>query len=114
MGSRIHDFQEKIKSYGTDIFVVLFVALLVTLGVGIWQLSLQNKAHFEPRYIKHAFEMGESEKAEIRAFVASKNGTKFYPIDCKSANSIKPENRIYFASALEAGKAGFERTSQCK
>ena len=46
-------------------------------------------------------------------FIASKNGTKYYPIDCASANRIKPENRLYFALAIDAQKAGYEPAVSC-
>lgn len=46
-------------------------------------------------------------------FVASKSGTKYYPIDCKSANRIKPENRVYFMTEEEASNSKLERSSTC-
>lgn len=47
------------------------------------------------------------------AFVASKNGTKYYPINCKSASRIKTENKIYFLTEDEAKDSGLERSSTC-
>lgn len=46
-------------------------------------------------------------------FVASRNGTKFYPAGCKSANRIKTENRVYFSNKEEAIKAGLEEATSC-
>lgn len=40
-------------------------------------------------------------------FVASKRGQKYYPVDAASAQSIVPENRVYFASEKAAEEAGF-------
>jgi DNA/RNA endonuclease YhcR with UshA esterase domain len=48
------------------------------------------------------------------SFVASKNGSKYFPSTCGSAKTIKEENLIYFTSEEEAQKAGYERTSTCK
>lgn len=48
------------------------------------------------------------------AFLASKNGTKYYPNGCSAANRIKPENRVWFQSEEEAQSAGFSRTTSCK
>ncbi len=47
-------------------------------------------------------------------FVASKTGTKYYPLDCGTTNRIKEENKIYFSTEQEAQEKGFERTSTCK
>lgn len=47
-------------------------------------------------------------------YVASKNGAKYYPIDCSSANRIKAENRVFFDSAAEAERAGYGESQQCE
>ncbi len=43
------------------------------------------------------------------AFVASKNGKKYYPVDSSSGRSITPKNRVYFRHASEAEAAGYVR-----
>lgn len=48
------------------------------------------------------------------AFVASKNGEKYFPVGCGSAKTIKPENAMYFATAAEAEAAGKTQSVQCK
>jgi DNA/RNA endonuclease YhcR with UshA esterase domain len=48
------------------------------------------------------------------SFVASKNGSKYFPSTCGSAKTIKEENLIYFATEAEAQQAGYERTTTCK
>lgn len=48
-----------------------------------------------------------------KLFVASKNGTKVYPIDCSSAKRIKEENRIYFQNLKQAHSLGYENSKQC-
>lgn len=49
-----------------------------------------------------------------KRFIASKTGTKYYPLDCGTANRIKEENKIFFATEQEAQEKGFERTETCK
>lgn len=44
-------------------------------------------------------------------YVASKNGTKYYPKGC--ANRIKEENKIYFTTPENAEKAGFSLAKNC-
>lgn len=46
-------------------------------------------------------------------FVASKTGSRYYPIDCKSSSRIKPENKIYFNTAADAEHAGLTLASGC-
>lgn len=48
------------------------------------------------------------------SFVASKQGKKYFPVDCGSVKTIKDENRVYFGSEAEAQEAGYERTLTCK
>ncbi len=47
-------------------------------------------------------------------YFASKNGERFYPATCASAQKrIKPENLIWFESTEEATLQGFTRGSSC-
>ncbi len=47
-------------------------------------------------------------------YIASKNGNNYYPLGCKSASRIKPENVVSFNTEEEAINAGFVRTELCK
>lgn len=47
------------------------------------------------------------------AFVASKNGTKFYPANCSYADRIGDANKIWFDTETDAVEAGYEQSSQC-
>lgn len=49
----------------------------------------------------------------VGTFLASKNGQRYYPKNCAAANRIKPENRVWFASIVEAEKAGYTRAANC-
>ena len=53
---------------------------------------------------------GEGEKL----FVASKSGTKYYYPWCLGVSRIKEENKVWFATADEAKKAGYSPASNCK
>lgn len=54
-----------------------------------------------------------SPQASSGAFVASKNGTKFYPANCSSAKRIKDANKVFFATAADAENEGYSRASGC-
>ncbi|PIQ75982.1 30S ribosomal protein S1 [Candidatus Peregrinibacteria bacterium CG10_big_fil_rev_8_21_14_0_10_49_24] len=45
--------------------------------------------------------------AKDAAFVASKSGKKYYPVDSVQGKKVKEENRVYFKDEKEAEKAGF-------
>ena len=47
-------------------------------------------------------------------YVASKNGTKYFLPWCGSAQNIKEENKIWFASKADAEKAGYSAAANCK
>ncbi len=47
------------------------------------------------------------------AYVASRNGTKYYLAACSGANRIKAENKVYFMSIAEAQAAGYEPAANC-
>jgi hypothetical protein len=47
------------------------------------------------------------------AYVASKNGSKYYLTSCSGANRIKEENKVYFGSAAEAKAAGYGPAANC-
>lgn len=43
------------------------------------------------------------------SFVASKRGTKYYPVHSSQAQGLSPENRVYFRTVEEAEKAGYRK-----
>lgn len=51
---------------------------------------------------------------ETGEVVASKNGTRYYLPWCATAQRILDKNKVFFASALEAEKAGFTKALNCK
>lgn len=51
---------------------------------------------------------------EKGAFVASRNGSRYYPADCPAASRIKKQNQIWFNSASEAELAGYSANNICK
>lgn len=46
-------------------------------------------------------------------YVASKNGSKYFPEGCGSAKTIKEENKISFSTPEEAEKAGYTPAKNC-
>ena len=52
--------------------------------------------------------------SSLKIFVASRNGKKYYYAWCESANVIKEQNRVWFATQAEAEKAGYQPAANCK
>ena len=46
-------------------------------------------------------------------YVASINGSAYYPVNCKAAEKIKEENRVWFNSAQEAELDGYAPAKNC-
>lgn len=46
-------------------------------------------------------------------FAASKSGKIYYPKGCKSLDRVKPENRIYFNTVIQAETAGYSLSAAC-
>ena len=48
-----------------------------------------------------------------KQLVGSVNGKKYHLLDCHNVKRIKPENQIWFSSAEEAEKQGYEPAKCC-
>lgn len=50
---------------------------------------------------------------EVRTYVASKNGEKYYLPSCGTAKRIKEENKVWFGTKEEAESAGYLPGANC-
>ncbi|MEK7650070.1 MAG: hypothetical protein AAB367_03905 [Patescibacteria group bacterium] len=108
----LHQFTEKIKTLVNTYFWGLAAFLIIVVVAGLWRIFVVKQVKIEPRIERGAFQI-DLDREGVGSFVASKNGAVYYPKTCKSASRIKSENRLFFASALEAEGAGFRRSAQC-
>lgn len=56
----------------------------------------------------------QDKEDEPKTLMASKNGTRYYPPDCRAGTNIKDENRIWFTDANEAKMAGYTLAKACQ
>ncbi|KKU53151.1 MAG: hypothetical protein A3F26_02390 [Candidatus Ryanbacteria bacterium RIFCSPHIGHO2_12_FULL_47_12b] len=106
--------QEKIKAWENDIFIVLISILAILIIVGSGVLYEKSRGKKEIIYEQQAFSVNAAAgPIEDTHFIASRNGSKYYPAGCASINRIKTENKIYFNDEASAQKAGFEPSTQC-
>jgi len=120
----IHNFFNKIKenkAFDKTLFlfsVVIIAVALASFGLGRISSQLGKASALEGSIILvEGQESGfpsEREMIPEKRFVASKSGTKYYPLDCGGAKRIKEENKIWFASREEAEKFGYTLSLTCK
>jgi len=118
---------EKIKQFiesekGKDIILILIVILVGLASFELGRLSKGSGNGNSGLKIEYSgIEPSKGEESMVsaikpteKAFFASKIGSKYYPVGCSAGQTIKPENRIYFATSIEAEKSGFELSSSCQ
>jgi hypothetical protein len=131
----LNDFTEKIKCFCTNTawseIIVIFIILLTGINAfyigslkklnlnGNVELILQKGVFvldFAEKSGKNVLSGAgnlDSESGLEKSFVASKNGTKYYPVGCSGANRIKEENKIYFSTEKEARDRGLGPSKNC-
>ncbi len=116
LSSEVKKVKHKIKSFENDLIIVIIIILVTFTSFGLYRLAelRGNKTPITIRLEKKT-EIGESGIVDAeKPFVASKNGTKYYYPWCSGVSRIKEENKVWFSSADEAKKAGFQPAANCK
>ncbi len=114
--SMYQNFNQKSNKYLA--YAIILVVFLIGLGTGF--LIKNNK----PSQIIIDKNMKIGLPAQINNtsapaglpmgnFLASINGTAYYPKDCAAANRIKEENRIWFDTKKEAEIQGYRPAQNC-
>jgi hypothetical protein len=116
-------FSEKSKKACRDggIFVLLGVSALYCLFV--WSKILKedlvtiqivrSEAFFEVKdAVKSEAFVEKGVEGEF-AFVASKKGVYYYPINCSRAKILSVKNMLYFKDKMSAEQAGYKAYSGC-
>lgn len=120
---------EKIKSFiesekGKDILTVVIIVLVGLGSFELGRLSKQNTSSgIKIEYLGQNQEASAVSALEVlspaaqnsgKNFFASNRGTKYYPLGCSAGNSIKQENRVYFATGAEAEQSGYSLSRACE
>lgn len=130
----IQETAEKIKKkQGMMALLVLGVLIVILFGLGMFLLgrfSAQNGSlgnnevliEYPPIVANYGAGnqvsvaqtiTGSALNGTTGQLVASKNGTKYYHLDCGGVSRIKEENKTYFNSIDEAENAGYEPAAGC-
>ncbi len=112
----------------SNIIVGLVVVMVLVGGAGWWafgssgegkeqsvpQISTSSGSQSSGSQVEQGGTSGEKLTTDTSGgFVASKNGTKYFPTSCGSAKTIKEENKIIFQSTSEAESAGYTPAKNC-
>ncbi|MBI2065391.1 MAG: hypothetical protein HYT62_05090 [Candidatus Yanofskybacteria bacterium] len=127
----ISKFLNLIKSYQYHVFLALCIGLISFVSYNLGQIDALNK---RPLKITDSSGNASSLKADIYSAIESKDGNrksetkkldlrvvisktstskKYHYSWCASAKKIKPENQVWFSSATEAEKAGYNLAGNC-
>ena len=116
----LQDIWLKIKAIRHTEWLILAILVLVAfLSFGLGRLSViyGEKGEFRIEYPENqqsaAYQAVEN-TPEVRNYVASKSGAKYHLPWCSGAQTIKEENKIYFATKKEAEASGYEPAKNCK
>lgn len=101
------------KSYESDLILVSVIILVALISFGLGRLSKIGESKI-PITIENLTGAVNNIATSTGNFVASKNGTKYHYPWCSGAQSIREENKIWFSTAEEAKKAGYQPASNCK
>ncbi len=130
----INDTLQKIKLYsssekGRAVYVILIIILVAGSSFGLGRISKTSSNSDPVRVIyadsglsasaigtssnKPPIQASVGGKGVSGAYVASKRGKKYYPVNCSAADSLKAENKIFFTSEAQAQTAGYTKSSSC-
>jgi len=105
----IYYLLDKIK-----LLAIIALSTLLVIGFGLRISLLRAKTPIRIDNMPINMSSGPTATTQaIKSFMASKNGSKYYPIGCKAGERIKPENRIFFANREGAEAAGYTRAVNC-
>lgn len=110
-----------IKINNKELYLSIVIILVATISFGLGRLS-KIREEKTPITIENvgtsteiiANTLNKNVTESPKIFVASRNGKKYYYAWCDSANVIKEQNRIWFATKDEAEKSGYQPAANCK
>jgi len=115
---------------------IIFLVALLAFGLGRLSIIYSEEGEFKIEYPQQSAAAALSQNAQLEThsagakesdvvsstlqiplaggYVASKTGSKYHLPWCAGAQSIKEENKIYFATKAEAEARGYTPAGNCK
>lgn len=98
-----------------DTLLILLVVLVGVASFGLGRFSAQDGKKEGVILVENKGELEASASGAIPGgVVASKTGSKYHLPWCAGAQTIREGNKIWFESAAEARRAGYEPAGNCK
>ena len=118
METNINPRLEKIKPYLGPVILLLAASLSFGLGRLSKIEDNQRPITIEQNDVANPTLEIQNPVSKITSkingqFVASKNGTRYYRVNCAGVNRIKEENKIWFQTVEEAKRAGYAPAANC-
>jgi hypothetical protein len=115
----IHEALQKIKTWQEEAVLVTVVLATAAGAFALGRISV-----FESRGEGARLAVVEAPQETLSAtssapetgterFVASKNGSRYYPESCSGASRISPANKVWFTGKEAAEKAGYSLAAGC-
>ncbi|HEY4473754.1 MAG TPA: hypothetical protein VI957_01160 [Candidatus Paceibacterota bacterium] len=135
----LQDIWLRIKAVPRDdwmVAAIIFLVALLAFGLGRLSIIYSEEGEFKIEYPQQSAAAVLSQNAQpgtqnaganesdvtssmlqvpsSGGYVASKTGSKYHLPWCAGAQSIKEENKIYFATKAEAEARGYTPAANCK
>lgn len=114
----LKQISEKIKSFLQQYIILLIFILLANLSFSLGKVSIilsETKKIQVVAYSTPSFKVFEEGRETGSGTVAaSKNGTKYYYLNCSGLKRIKESNLVYFDDFGAAERAGYDLAKNCK
>jgi|SRR3989344_5371225 len=94
--------------------LVIILVALAAFGLGRLSVIYGQKGELEIAYPPEEQAGAVLGAAAEGTYVASKTGSKYFLPWCGSVGQIKKENKIWFASKVDAEAAGYQPAGNCK
>ena len=113
--------EQKIKSIFSFFIFIEIIGIIYICSVLYIDLNSDSDIQFLFNYFEADFTDAGSQNMEVGVdlvddfyITASKNGTKFYYMNCSGVKRINMENRVYFESESAATEAGYSIAKYCE
>lgn len=87
--------------------------LLVPAGQNVPMYAAASATGTDKSNLTASVGSAVSPQAGTGKYVASKKGTKYYAVSCSGAKNLVESNKVWFATAADAEKAGYTKSSSC-
>ncbi len=98
--------------------IAVFAGFVFMFSLGIDYEQKRMRDAMEPQYQRSEeaialWKKYQTAKQQYLEYFASKNGSVVYPVGCSRGNTIKEENKIFFANLEQALNQGYREATGC-